>query len=205
MPGQINAGRPVADERHEIALVLVDMIRAFFDPRGEFYYPAAQDVLPGVRRLLEAARRGGRLVVHAHEVHRASLVDLEGTKLPQHCLEGTLDIEFAPGFEPADREVDLVKRRYSAFFGTELALLLNEQGVRRVTVAGVKTNVCIRATVQDAFANGFEPILVHGAVSSNRPHLHDASLEDIERYFGRVVALDEGESLLAPDEVSAAK
>jgi len=203
VPERTSAGRPLTDERHEIALVLVDMIKAFFDPRGEFYYPAAEEVLPGVRRLLQAARRGGRLVVHAHEVHRGSLTDLEGTKLPEHCLEGTLDVEFAPGFEPVDDEVDLVKRRYSAFFGTELALLLNEQGVRRITVAGVKTNVCVRATVQDAFANGFEPILVHGAVGSNRPRLHDASLEDVERYFGRLMTLDEAESLLAPDEGTA--
>jgi maleamate amidohydrolase len=203
VPERLTAGRPVGEERPEIALLLVDVIRAFFDPRGELYYPGAEEVLPGIHRLLEAARRGGRLVVHAHEVHRRSLADHEGTKLPQHCLEGTLDIEFAPGFEPADDEVDLVKRRYSAFFGTELALLLHEQGVRRITVAGVKTNVCIRATVQDAFANGFEPILVQGAVGSNRPHLHEASLEDVERYFGRLVALEEAEALLAPQAGTA--
>jgi maleamate amidohydrolase len=198
-----SAEQAVDEGRREVALLLVDMIRAFFDPRGEFYYPAAEQVLPGIRRLLEAARRGGRVVVHAHEVHRRSLIDLERTKLPEHCLEGTLDVEFAPGFEPAENEVDLVKRRYSAFFGTELALLLNEQGIRRITIAGVKTNVCIRATVQDAFANGFEPILVHGTVGSNRPHLHEASLEDVERYFGRLIALDEAESLLAGDKGAA--
>lgn len=203
MPERTSAERAVADGRREIALVLVDMIRAFFDPRGEFYYPAAEQVLPGVRRLLGAARRGGRLVVHAHEVHRQSLLDLEGTKLPEHCLEGTLDIEFVPGFEPAENEVDLVKRRYSAFFGTELALLLNEQGIRSITIAGVKTNVCVRATVQDAFANGFEPILVEGTVGSNRPHLHEATLEDVERYFGRLIGLDEAESLLAREDGAA--
>jgi nicotinamidase-related amidase len=64
----------------------------------------------------------------------------------------------------------------------------------------VKTNVCIRATVQDAFAHGFEPILARGAVNSNRPHLHDATLEDVERYFGRVVDLDEAVALLRGDE-----
>lgn len=185
-----------------VALVLVDVIKAFFDPRGELYYPEVEDVVPGLRRLLDAARSGGRLVVHAHEVHRPTFVDLETTKLPAHCIEGTIDVEFAPGFEPADGEVDIVKRRYSAFFGTELALLLNEQGVRMAVVAGVKTNVCIRATVQDAFANGFEPILVHRAVGSNRPHLHDAALEDVDRYFGRVVGLDEAEALLR-DESAA--
>ena len=57
-------------------------------------------------------------------------------------------------------------------------------------VTGVKTNVCIRATVQDAFAHGFRPAVVHGTVNSNRPHLHEAALEDIARYFGDVVDLE---------------
>jgi nicotinamidase-related amidase len=180
--------------------VLVDMIKAFFDPRGEFYYPAASEAAAGAGRLLEAARAGGRLVVHAHEAHRPGLADLEGTKLPVHTVAGTLDAEFADGFEPAKGEIAIAKRRYSAFFGTDLALLLHEQGVRRIGIAGVKTNVCIRATVQDAFAHGFEPILARGAVNSNRPHLHEATLEDVERYFGSVVPLAEAERLLRGDE-----
>jgi ureidoacrylate peracid hydrolase len=64
-------------------------------------------------------------------------------------------------------------------------------------VAGVKTNVCIRATVQDAFANGFEVVVPREATNSNRPHLAAASLEDIDRYFGRVVPLDEAVAALA--------
>ena len=92
--------------------------------------------------------------------------------------------------------MELRKRRYSAFFGTDLALLLQEQRARRVVVAGVKTNVCIRATIQDAFAYGFEPVVSREAVNSNRSHLHEATLEDVERYFGRVVSLGETLDLL---------
>ena len=51
------------------------------------------------------------------------------------------------GFEPqGPREIVIGKRRYSAFFATDLALFLHEQKVERVILAGVKTNVCIRAT-----------------------------------------------------------
>ena len=75
-------------------------------------------------------------------------------------------------------------------FATDLALLLHEQRAEKVVIAGVKTNVCIRATVQDAFAHGFRPSIVRQAVSSNRPHLHAAALEDVERYFGEVIELE---------------
>ena len=54
------------------------------------------------------------------------------------------------------------KRRYSAFFATDLALLLREQRIDTMVVAGVKTNVCIRATCQDAFAHGLRVVLPAG-------------------------------------------
>jgi maleamate amidohydrolase len=185
-----------ANKRHDVALLLVDVINAFFHADGAFRYPEADTVLPALRKLLEAARGGGRLVVHARESHYPGLADLEATKLPRHCIAGELDAEFVSGFEPAAGEVEVRKRRYSAFFGTDLSLLLHEQGVRRVVIAGVKTNVCIRATVQDAFAHGLEPIVAKEAVNSNRPQLHEATLEDVERYFGRVVELEQATTLL---------
>jgi maleamate amidohydrolase len=183
-------------ERHRVALLLVDVINAFFAPDGAFYYHAAADVVPGLRHLLEAARDGNRLVVHAREAHYPGLADGEGTKLPPHCVVGESDSEFVSGFEPGRGEPEIRKRRFSAFFATDLPLLFHEQGVQTVVIAGVKTNVCIRATVQDAFAHGFEPILPRGAVNSNRPHLHEATLEDVERYFGKVIPLGEAEALL---------
>ena len=64
-------------------------------------------------------------------------------------------------------------------------------------LSGVKTNVCIRATAPDAFAHGFEVVLAREATNSNRPHLAEASAEDIDRYLGRVVRLDEAMAMLA--------
>jgi nicotinamidase-related amidase len=189
------------DPRHRLALLLVDVDNAFFDPRGAFYFPAAATVLTPLSELLAAARAGGRLVVHARERHHPALADFEEKKLPDHCVGDAFDALPFPGFAEMPGEPVVPKRRYSAFFATELALLLREQGVERLIVAGVKTNVCIRATVQDAFAHGFQPTVVREAVDSNRPHLHEAALEDIARYFGDVIDLETARRwLLAPDD-----
>src|SRR5437773_2021059 len=182
--------RPAINPRHRLALLLVDVNRSFFDTDGPFHYPGALENLDPLHRLLDAARAGGRLVVHAREAHRRGFQDYERPKLPEHSYLGDRDQEPYPGFEEQPGEVVIHKRRFSAFFATDLALLLQEQGVERVIIAGVKTNVCIRASVQDAFAYGFRPTIARGSVSSNRPHLHEASLEDIQRYIGEVVDLD---------------
>lgn len=181
------------------ALVLVDVIASFFDDREPNFYPEALEVLEPIRELLHTARERGALVVHAVERHYPGLDDFEFGKLPRHHQIGDSDTEYVPGFEPhfeSGREVEVPKRRFSGFYATDLDLLLREQGIRRVVIVGVKTNVCIRATAQDAFAGGFEVWVPRETTNSNRPHLAEASLEDIERYMGRVPSLAEAKASL---------
>lgn len=181
------------------ALLLVDVINSFFEPGQPNHYPGVEAVVPPMRALLKAARASGAVVVHAAEKHRPEFHDFEWKKLPVHHLDGAHDADFFGEFRPeGPRETFVYKRRFSAFFATDLALFLAEQGVTRVVIAGVKTNVCIRATAQDAFASGFEPVIPREATNSNRPHLAEASLEDIDRYMGRVVTLDEAIGMLSP-------
>ncbi|GAK72984.1 isochorismatase family protein [Agrobacterium rubi TR3 = NBRC 13261] len=179
------------------ALVFVDVINSFFEPGHPNYYPAVEEVLGPMRKLREQARASGAITVHAVERHRPEFHDFEWKKLPIHHLEDAHDADFFKDFRPhGTNEIVVYKRRFSAFFATDLALFLTEQKVTRAIIAGVKTNVCIRASAQDAFANGFEPVIVREATNSNRPHLAEASLEDIERYMGRVVSLAEGLEML---------
>lgn len=181
------------------ALVLVDVLHSFFKPGAPNHYDWVSDVVPAMTELLAAARDSDALVVHAVERHRPGLVDFEHPKLPVHCEIGADDAEYLEGFAPLarERETEVWKRRYSAFFGTDLDLLLREQGITNVVVAGVKTNVCIRATIQDAFANGYQVLLPREATNSNRRNLEEAALEDINRYFGNVCALSEAVAALS--------
>jgi len=177
----------------QTALVLVDVIASFYRPLEANYYPDAPLTLDPIHLLLDQARASDAFVVHAVERHRAGVEDFEFAKLPRHHQEGSADAEYVPGFEPVfgPREVEVTKRRFSAFYATDLDLLLREQDIRRVMIVGVKTNVCIRATAQDAFAGGFEVLVPRETTNSNRPHLAAASLEDIERYMGSVPTLDQ--------------
>ena len=181
------------------ALLVTDMQNSFLRPDGENYYPNALDIVANCRGLLDAARDARAIIVHIADRHRDGFIDFEQKFLPPHCVSGDFNAEYFEGFGPsrAKNEIEVVKRRYSAFFATDLALFLTEQKIDRLLICGVKTNVCIRATVQDAFAHGFEVYVVRDATNSNRPHLATASLEDIERYFGKLVTTDEAMGLLA--------
>jgi maleamate amidohydrolase len=178
---------------HKVALVLIDVLDAFFEPGRPAYYPDSVKALDPLRQLLTKAREQERLIIHAVERHRPGLADFEHRKIPVHCEVGDDQSPYVAGFEPLDspNELELAKRRYSAFYATDLDLLLREQGVETLVFGGVKTNVCVRATIQDAFAGGYEILLAKEATNSNRPHLAEASLEDIDRYFGSVVPVEQ--------------
>ena len=189
--------KPVGDGP-TTALLLIDVQNSFFSPDGGNYYPESADIVANLKRLLAAARAAGRLIVHVAERHRPGLRDFEQAKLPEHCLTGSHDAAFFEGFGPqGDGEVLLAKRRVSAFFGTDLDLLLREQSIARLVIAGVKANVCVRATVLDGFSLGYRCLVARDAVNSNRAHLAEAAFEDIDRYFGWVVSMDEAEAALA--------
>lgn len=180
------------------ALLLVDMQNSFLHPEGENYYPQPEGFVDNVALLLNAARSKGSLVVHTIDRHRPGFTDFESKLLPPHCLNDEFNAEYFNEFGPSGQgnEIEIVKRRYSAFFATELSLFLNEQSVDKVVICGLKTNVCVRATVQDAFAYGFNVHVVREATSSNRSQLAESSLEDIDRYFGQVISMEQALDLL---------
>lgn len=180
------------------ALVVIDMQNSFLHPDGEHFYADAPAVVPNCLALVERARQSRAILVHVADRHRGGFSDFEDKHLPVHCVSGGFDADYYPGFGPGGSafEIEIVKRRFSAFFATDLALFLREQSVERLLICGVKTNVCVRATAQDAFAHGFEVRVVRDATNSNRRHLGEASLEDIARYFGHLVSTAEAMELL---------
>jgi nicotinamidase-related amidase len=182
------------------ALVLIDVQNSFYHPEGGNYFAAALEIVGNLRVLLDSARRSGALIVHVADRHRRGQPDFESHKLPGHCVDGDFDSEFFAGFGPSERaggnEILVVKRRFSAFMQTDLDLTLRENGIERLVVAGVKTNVCVRATIQDGFGLGYKCLLVADATSSNRSKLADSSAEDIDRYMGWSVSMDEAVAAL---------
>lgn len=57
---------------------------------------------------------------------------------------------------PGPHDLTLLKPRHSAFYGTPLALLLQQMGTRELVLTGVATDLCLMFTAMDAFERGFQ-------------------------------------------------
>ncbi|WP_158295471.1 cysteine hydrolase family protein [Crenalkalicoccus roseus] len=79
------------------------------------------------------------------------------------------------GARPDDWFVE--KQRLSAFFATNLELVLRALRAETVLFCGVLTNQCVAATSKDASFRDFQPIVVREATGTTLPHLHDPALE----------------------------
>ncbi len=177
---------------NDTALILVDYLKDFTTPEGRVYYPEAEAVIDKTAELLAVARRSGCLVVFIRHSYRKDKPDANLSSMRPCCIEGTAGDEIDPRL-PIDEKKDyvLVKRRYSAFFGTDLDLVLRERGVKNLIVAGLKTNNCVNATVLDAHYRAYNTTVVADCTATNDKEAHRIYLRDMERYLCEVASLAE--------------
>jgi len=117
-------------------------------------------------------------------------------------MEGTFGIEIDP-LLIVDEEKDYVipKRRYSGFFGTDLDLVLRENGIENTIIVGTKTNCCIRATVTDAFYLDYTPYVIRECVATNDEVVNEVHLKDIDKYLGHVIDMKRFQEMLDQEEL----
>jgi nicotinamidase-related amidase len=148
------------------------------------------------RRVLLSARAAGVPTIFVQEVHKRSLLDfgreLDGAE-GIHCLEGDRATELAEGIEPTSEEYLIRKRRYSAFFATELDLVLRSYGVSSLVLVGALTDVCVHYTFADAHQHDYHCKVVTDCVGGSSPAAHQAALAAMQ-YLQR-------DCLLTSDEV----
>ena len=151
------------------------------------------------RALLAAARAAGIPPIFIQEVHKRSLVDfgreLDGTE-GVHCLEGDPATELAEGIEPIGDEYLIRKRRYSAFFASELELVLKSHGIESLILVGTLTDVCVHYTFADAHQHDYRCKVVSDCVGGSTLSAHHAALGAMQ-YLQR-------DCLVSSEEVLAA-
>lgn len=152
----------------------VDTQVDFVLPEGKLYVPGAEETIPAMKRLVDAARAAG--VVHVasaddHEVTDPEIVDEPDfvNTYPPHCLRGTRGAAkiaeteqadplplsltpFPPGLIPGlvsgRREILLLKKNFNVFTNPNTEPLLDALGPEEIVVFGVATDVCDDAAIR---------------------------------------------------------
>ena len=144
------------------------------------YMGGRESRAPRVREVIRHCREKGVPVVFIQEVHKPSLIDigreLDGAEGP-HCVEGWAETELAEGIDPRPDEFLIRKRRYSAFFGTELEIVLKAYKAETVLLVGGLTDICVHYTAVDAHQHDYRFRVLTDCVGGSSLEAHDAALK----------------------------
>ena len=167
----------------------VDTQVDFVLPHGKLYVPGAEDTLPAMKRLVEAARAAGLIHVASVDDHEltdpeiSAEPDFEST-YPPHCLRGTpgaekvpetkqrdplpiTDVPYPPGLVPqlvgGRREFVILKKNFDVFRNPNTLPLLEALAPDEVILFGVATDVCNKAAIEGLLDEGVSVLFVEDA------------------------------------------
>jgi nicotinamidase/pyrazinamidase len=167
----------------------VDTQVDFMLPHGKLYVPGAEETVPAMARLVEAAREAGVLHVASADDHELTDPEISdepdfSNTYPPHCLRGTKGAQkipeteqedplplshlpFPPGFIPGlidgRRELLLLKKNFNVFTNPNADPLLDALDPEEIVVFGVATDVCDDAAIRGFLLRGRKVVFVEDA------------------------------------------
>jgi nicotinamidase/pyrazinamidase len=162
----------------------VDTQFDFMLPDGKLYVSGAEETVPAMKRLVDAARAAGIVHVASADDHELTDAEISAepdflTTYPPHCLRGTRGARKIPETDQADpvplaltpvpdrylegREFLLLKKSFDVFTNPHTERLLERLDPDEIVVFGVATDVCDDATIRGFLARGLEVRFVEDA------------------------------------------
>lgn len=173
------------------AVLVIDMENDFVAEGAALRSAQAAAMVPRLAGLLKSCRKRGMRVVYTSHVHRSDGCDMgrfadlyPPIALGMSLVDGTPGVEIFPDLAPAADEHVIKKHRYSAFFATDMDIILRGWGITNVVIVGTTTENCCHASARDAMFLGYKvafisdctgtfdyPDVGYGAMSAEEVHL----------------------------------
>ena len=165
-------------------LIVIDMLDGFLRPGRALYCgPQSEAIIPFVRSKVEEYGKTGDPVIFVADNHDPD--DPEFQRFPPHCVAGTQESEVIQELTGlAKNSVYLPKKRYSAFFGTDLEKRLKKLKPDLVEVVGVCTNICVLYTVEELRNRDIPTRVYRQGVASFDPEAHEWALKQMQSVLG---------------------
>lgn len=201
---------PLEIDLQRTAIIVIDMQNAFISKGGMFDLwgrdvSKNQEVIRPINRIITTARTKRTNVVFTVHEYLPDLHDIGGPNSPnwyksmprsyrEHpewqdklLFRGTWGADIVEEIKPQEGDIIVHKMRYTAFFGTNLDTILKTLDAKYLLFVGVATNICVEASIRDAFNLEYFPILISDAVMYSGPSCtQEATLYNVKRCYGWV-------------------
>ena len=145
-------------------MLALDLISDFDFPDGPAVRRALAPRIKAIQSLMHSARLHRVPVIYANDNLGAWRSDSQA--LIRHCLaEGRAGASLVNAILPQDQDLIVLKPRHSAFYGTALEALLEDQRVDTLVLTGVSAESCVWMTACDAHTRGFQLVIPADALA----------------------------------------
>jgi nicotinamidase-related amidase len=137
------------------ALVLIDLQKHFLGMNKRAF---TRKIIPNTRELLEHARGSDLMIVHAitrYAVDKSDWPEAFKARDSIWCLAGSEEAEILEELGPATRESLVIKKRFTAFYKTDLDALLKSAAIDTLFICGYSADGCVRFSTMDAYNEGY--------------------------------------------------
>ena len=190
------------------ALIIIDMIKAFTDPAMMLGSNLDQQIAATQPLLAAARERKIPTIFSTVMYNEADLADAGIWTLKQKGVvtlkAGTDLVDVDPRLDFGHRDILLVKKYASCFFGTDLVSKLVSRQVDTLIITGCTTSGCVRGSVVDGFAYNFRALVPHDAVYDRSQVSHAVNLFDMSEKYADVMSTDEALAALKSIDRAAA-
>ena len=178
-------------------MLVIDMQNDFVAEGATLRSAQAAAMVPRLSAALKTCREKGIRVIYTAHVHRRDGSDMGLYKdLHPSIADRSVLVDGTPGADifkdllPAPGEHIIRKHRYSAFFGTDLEIILREWGITTVIISGTTTENCCHATARDAMFRNYKVVFLSDATGAvDYPDVGQGAMSAEEVHHATLVIL----------------
>jgi nicotinamidase-related amidase len=180
------------------ALIVIDLLNDFL----QAWAPASkQRLIRSTNALVGILRDHNRPVIWVRQEFQPDLRDAfpemraKGIRI---TIQGTPGCQIASELAVARSDTVVIKKRYSAFYGTDLDQVLAGLEPDGLILAGLNTHACVRVTAIDAYQRDWQVIVATDCVGSYDQEHHEISLRYMNGKIASVMSNEQIRILLLP-------
>lgn len=184
-----------------MTLLVIDMLNDFFQQHPHLAEQRSR-LVTSINALVHAFRSHGQPIIWIRQEFAADLRDAF-LEMRKHNLRvtiaGTEGCQILSELDHRPTDKTIVKKRYSAFFGTELDETLRLLEPDFLVVAGINTHACVRTTVIDAYQRDYKVVLATECIASYDEAYHEITKQYLDGAIARLLPNQEIIQMLTVD------
>jgi len=158
------------------AVIIIDMLEDTFSGKhGSALVSFAKGIVPNINRLTGIARDRDMPVIFSMDSFLPGDFIFKG-KMKEHSIRGTKGADLYHGLSHTDKDFYSPKRRFSAFFKTDIDQTLRLHGVDTVVLAGINSHWCVLSSALDALSHDFRAYILEDCCASYSKEIHEATM-----------------------------